>query len=189
MKLSLSVEKSGYFQNNNNGAYRFRHPSLGEPVVLFKTGFSLLSNFNPSTAFVVDGTRYSSGEAWYQASKAAHFKDWESHSKILALRSPKKIKDLGLNIKGYKDDEWEKVCISVMLRGVREKMTQNREARELLISTQNAIIGESSFFDSYWGTGIDIHDAAATDSKYWQGRNEMGKCSMKVRDDIIYSGL
>ena len=167
----------------------FCHSALGEPVVLFKTGFSLLSNFNPKTAFLVDGATYCSGEAWYQASKAAYFKDWESHTKIMALKSPRKIKDLGHNIKGYKEDEWEHICLSVMLRGVREKMMQNREARELLMSTKNAIIGESSSFDSYWGTGIDIHDAESTDVKSWKGRNEMGKCLMKVRDDIMYNGL
>ena len=158
----------------------------GEPVVLFKTGFSLLSSFNPSTGFVIDGTTYRCGEAWHQASKAAHFKDWESHKKIMQLRSPKKMKEVGQSIKGCNEDEWVCFCTHIIMRGLRAKMMQNQDARELLLSTKNAVIGESSSFDSFWGTGIDIHSDEAANFKAWPGRNEMGKCLMKIRDELMY---
>ena len=167
----------------------FCHSPLGEAIVLFKTGFSQLSSFNPKTGFTVDGIHYCCGEAWYQASKAAHFKDWESRKKIIQLRSPRKMKELGQDIKGYNQSEWENVCVSVVLRGLREKMMQNREARELLLSTKNAIIGEASSFDCFWGTGVDIHAAVGADTKFWQGRNEMGKALMKIRDELMYSDM
>jgi ribA/ribD-fused uncharacterized protein len=167
----------------------FCHSTYGEPLVLFKTGYSLLSNFNPRTPFTIDGVTYFSGEAWYQASKAAHFEDFESRDLIMATKSPKKTKELGQHIKGYKEDEWNKVCLGVMLRGVREKMKQHRGARELLLSTNNAIIGEASAFDSFWGIGVDINNSASLDFKFWNGQNEMGKCLMKVRDELMYQRL
>ena len=167
----------------------FCHSAYGEPLVLFKTGYSLLSNFNPRTPFTIDGETYGSGEAWYQASKAAHFNDWDSRGLIMATKSPRKAKELGQNIKGYKEEEWNKICIAVMLRGVCEKMKQNQGARNLLLSAKNATIGEASAFDTFWGIGVDINDSAATDFKCWTGRNEMGKCLMKVRDELSFPGF
>ena len=154
-------------------------------MVLFKTGYSLLSNFNPTCPFIIDGVRYNCVEGWYQASKAAYFKDWASHKLIMSTRSPRKMKEIGKTIKGYKEDEWEKVCTEVMYQGVREKMLQNQEARELLISTKHSIIGESTSFDVFWSTGVDISDTTANDVKFWVGKNEMGNCLMKVRDELI----
>jgi ribA/ribD-fused uncharacterized protein len=162
----------------------FCKSAIGEPMVLFKTGYSLLSNFNCSSPFTIDGVRYNSVEAWYQASKAAYFKDWDSHKLIMSTKSPRKMKEFGKSIKGYDENEWEDTCVEVMLRGVREKILQNQQVRELLISTKNGIIGESTSFDKFWSTGVDILEPTANDVKLWVGKNKLGNCLMRVRDEL-----
>ena len=63
--------------------------------------------------------------------KPEYFKDWYSLKLIMSTKSPRKMKEIGQNIKGYKEDEWHKVCTSVMFQGVLEKLVQNSAAREL----------------------------------------------------------
>ena len=84
----------------------------------------------------------------------------------------------------YDAEEWNKICTWVVLRGVREEILQNEDARKLLMETGEAVIGEATQVDKFWGTGVGIDEATAADCKNWPGQNEMGKCLMKVRDEM-----
>ena len=162
----------------------FGFTTTGGPIVLYKSGYCPLSNFNPRKPFTVRGVNYTCGEAYYQACKAHHFNDDDAWKRIQASRSPKEMKQIGQEIRGYNEKEWSKVALEVMRRGVKEKMLQNDEARKLLMSTEGAIIGEVTHFDRYWGVGLDIEDQAVYNLNNWVGSNHMGEILMSVRDEI-----
>jgi len=60
----------------------------------------------------------------------------------------------------------------VMLRALRAKAEQHEEFREVLLSTDQAVIIEHTENDSYWGDGGD-----------GSGKNRLGKLLMKVREE------
>ena len=162
----------------------FGYTTCGSPLVLFKSGYSLFSNFNPKTPFTYEGVNYRCVEQYYQASKASHFKDHDTWKKVMAARSPKQMKELGNSVVGYDYEKWENECLLVMKRGVREKMLQNPEAKKLLLLTKSAQIVEASRFDGYWSIGVDIEDHGVWNTNNWVGDNHMGKILMEVRDNL-----
>ena len=163
---------------------RFQFTISGSPIVLFKSGYSPLSPFNPKTPFTVNGVTYVCGEAYYQAEKARRFKDYDALRKIMEAKSPKVMKEIGRSIRGYDDDDWQRCAVDVMRQGIREKMSQNIEARRLLLSTEKSVIADANQFDKFWGIGIDIDDASVFDPRNWTGDNNMGKLLMQVRDEL-----
>lgn len=60
----------------------------------------------------------------------------------------------------------------VMLKAIRAKVEQHPEVKEMLLSTENAILVEHTENDHYWGDGRDD-----------LGKNRLGKILMKVRDE------
>lgn len=60
----------------------------------------------------------------------------------------------------------------VMLKAIRAKVEQHSEVKEMLLSTENAILVEHTENDYYWGDGGD-----------GSGKNRLGKILMKVRDE------
>ncbi len=60
----------------------------------------------------------------------------------------------------------------VMLKAIRAKVEQHSEVKEMLLSTENAILVEHTENDYYWGDGGD-----------GSGENRLGKILMKVRDE------
>jgi ribA/ribD-fused uncharacterized protein len=70
-------------------------------------------------------------------------------------------------------DDWLKINVKVMDDVVRYKFTQHRELYQELLDTGDAVLIEDSDVDSFWGWGKDH-----------QGRNELGKCLMKLRSSL-----
>ncbi len=66
---------------------------------------------------------------------------------------------------------WESMKDEVMLKAIRAKVEQHSEVKEMLLSTENAILVEHTENDHYWGDGGDGSE-----------KNRLGKILMKVRD-------
>ena len=74
-------------------------------------------------------------------------------------------------VKNYDDYEWSQVRYSFML-GINEaKYNQNKDLRDILLSTGEAEIVEDSPYDYIWGIG-----------KNGTGHNLLGKILMSIRD-------
>lgn len=54
------------------------------------------------------------------------------------------------------------------------KFTQNKECRNLLLSTGDSILEEASPYDMFWGTG-----------KNKKGENHLGKLLMETREFLM----
>ena len=70
-----------------------------------------------------------------------------------------------------------------MISGLRVKFEQP-ELKKMLLATGNAIICESSPYDSFWGTKCHMESAKILYPQEWKGQNQLGKCLMSIRDSF-----
>ena len=165
-------------------ATKFCTAKDGSQLVLFKTGFSMLSNFYPLATFKIDGEEYLNVEQWVQANKAEWFGDEDQRERIMTTKSPREAKALGRKIdESGNDNLWVKEIRKITKQGIREKVNQNDEVKKLLCSTGKATIAEASEFNKFWSTGVDIDDKKVLNPKKWIGKNTMGKVLMEIRDE------
>lgn len=142
--------------------------------------YGCFSNFS-CHEFTYKGKRWKTSEHCFQAMK---FEGTEHEERIRLLDKPRealnegKRKDLPLR------EDWEKILGNTtlgetkvkdqfMYEIVLAKFAQNKNIRDILISTEDAIIIEDSPIDSYWGCGEDGN-----------GLNMLGKILMRVREDL-----
>ena len=72
-------------------------------------------------------------------------------------------------------EDWEQVKDDIMRRAVYAKFTQNKEIRDILISTGKETIIEKTTNDYYWGCGQD-----------GSGRNMLGIILMETREKLLF---
>lgn len=136
----------------------------------FKGEYDFLSNFYP--CFVeFEGKLFPSVEHAFQAAKTL---DAKIRKGFAVCPSPAYARSLGREINLRPD--WEDVKIDIMTQLVKDKFTRNRarkDIRQLLLNTKDAIIEEgNNHGDTFWGVVNG------------EGRNELGKILMQVRDGI-----
>jgi len=136
-------------------------------ITQFQNEYRFLSNF----WYMPDGLTV---EHWYQAAKT-NDKEWKH--KILNTSSPGQAKKLGRQVPLRRD--WEDVKLSVMEQLLRLKFSFP-ELRQHLIDTYPAELIEGNFWhDNGWG------DCYCDKCKYINGKNNLGKLLMKIRDEIM----
>jgi ribA/ribD-fused uncharacterized protein len=124
-------------------------------------------------------------EQWMMAVKALYFNDWDSFVKIMATSSPEEQKDLGRAVKGYNDEEWNKVKYDIVLLGNLEKFNQNKSSREFLLGfNKHTMFAEAAPWDSVWGIGLGPDNTDALDINKWKGENLLGEVIREVRRSI-----
>ena len=137
-------------------------------IVSFTGKFRFLSNFHPCK-LVFDGIEYPSAEHAYVASKTS---DIVQRYAIAEMEHPGEVKRLGRKLKIRSD--WEKVKVPIMKAIVQAKFDQNPDLMDLLKETRtNELVEGNTWGDRFWG-----------ESPLGNGRNELGKILMSVRDDI-----
>ena len=122
-------------------------------------------------------------EQYYQASKAAFFKDHETERQIKLSSNPTEQYNLGNKIKEFNGALWLEKAQDVMKIGLFAKFEQNTGLAEALKATGTNQIAESSPSDKYWGTGKSIYDPNAFEN--WEGQNNLGKLLMQTRSHIL----
>ena len=140
-----------------------------ENTVLFLGSLSPLSSMY-STQFTMDNVTYNSTEQFIQSQKAALFDDDLSHAMIMKEENPYKMKKLGSKVKHFSLEMWRHHDKSLALKAVRAKFNQNSILKNILLSTGDKTLAESSM-DYYWGSGIHLHDKDALDKSRWKSSN------------------
>lgn len=143
-----------------------------------------LSNWHKSN-FKVDGINYNCMEQFIMAEKSKLFNDKRAWNNIMKASKPNHQKRIGRQVRGFCDNIWNDNKVGIVLKGLRNKFTQNQELKEMLLNTKDAILVESSPFDKIWGAGLDKKEVLRTDFRYWKGENLLGFALMKIRDEMV----
>ena len=167
--------------------YEFTVEREEEDAVYFWGG--IYSQWFPSE-FVLDGLKFNCAEQYMMYQKALIFGDYETETKILSTKSPSEQKALGRQVKNYDDSLWSQKRELVVYRGNLAKFSQNKALWEILIGPHRyKTIVEASPEDKIWGIGLHFNDDRVLDRSKWKGLNLLGKCIMKVREDILSNNI
>jgi ribA/ribD-fused uncharacterized protein len=120
--------------------------------------------------FELDGVKWPSVEHYYQAMK---FEEEGIRESIRSADHPAKAAKLAKANRKQVRKDWSKVRQVMMTRAVYTKCRSHQEVAELLLSTGDKHIVESTMYDYYWGVGRD-----------GRGHNVFGKLLMDVRDKL-----
>ena len=119
------------------------------------------SNLHP-VSLKIDDVSYNGAEQRIQSEKTSLFNDDITQAKIMAETNPYKIKKLDSRVRNFSSDKWHKHDKHIVFTAVREKFLQNPFLKAIVLNAGSAKIAESSI-DTYWGTGIHLHDESALD--------------------------
>ena len=136
--------------------------------------YGCFSNFYPSI-IEYEGIRYNSLESAFQAAKTSNQEDRIKLSRM----NPGHAKRYGRQVSLRSD--WEEVKVDIMTELIRNKAFHNPEFCKALIDSKGAYIVEDTtgWHDNYWG------DCQCGNCRLKFKHNVLGKCLMKVRDEII----
>ncbi|MBR2742423.1 MAG: NADAR family protein [Clostridia bacterium] len=144
---------------------------MAKAIKSFRGKNAFLSNFYPCLV-EYEGMIFPSVEHAFQAAKTL---DMQKRITFQVCPTPKEAKACGRKLKLRPD--WEEIKIDVMRTLVRDKFTRNRsfqtDLTKLLLDTDDAYLEEgNNHGDRFWGTVKG------------EGRNELGKILMEVRDEL-----
>lgn len=140
-----------------------------------------LSNWYPSP-FTVEKKNFSSMEQFMMHRKAICFGDEAVAKSILSTDDASQIKALGRQVKNYDEHIWNGIRQIVVYKGLLAKFSQNKDLKDRLKSTGEAILAECAVKDLIWGVGLSMKDPDRLDKTKWKGQNLLGYTLMMVRE-------
>ena len=144
--------------------------------------FQPLSNWYPCKV-QFKGHTFNSSEQAYQWAKADFCQDDAAASKLLFTTSPSDAKDLGSEIKGLRDTDWDQKKNGIMEEILRNKFRDNKDLKKQLLDTKDLILAEASR-DRHWAVGLPINSADLFITKKWTGHNWLGRILASVRTEM-----
>ncbi|EPS93921.1 hypothetical protein FOMPIDRAFT_1055529 [Fomitopsis schrenkii] len=129
------------------------------------------NNFSPHP-IEWEGHTYPTAEHLFQAHKFITDRP-DLVTRIRHLHSPREALEVARRMRRLQRSDWFDVNVSIMDNILHAKFTQHPELKASLLGTGNREIIEDSPVDSFWGCGRDR-----------QGRNELGKALMRLRDGL-----
>lgn len=155
--------------------YQNRDPRLevsGKIIGFYEREFYCFSNFS-SFSVKWKGKLWQTSEHAYQA--AHFFKTAPALArKIYKAKSAHEAYKIAKTNADKAPKDWEQNKIAIMEDIVRHKLKQNPYVMRKLMQTGKRLIVEDSPKDGFWGWGSKRN-----------GRNELGKIWMKLRDEIV----
>ena len=140
-----------------------------------------LSNWYPSP-FTVEKKNFSSMEQFMMYRKAICFGDEAVAKNILSTDDASQIKALGRQVKNYDEHIWNGIRQIVVYKGLLAKFSQNKNLKDRLKFTGEAILAECAVKDLIWGVGLSMKDPDRLDKTKWKGQNLLGYTLMMVRE-------
>ncbi len=149
---------------------------LAKAIFFMKTRdpYGELSNMYPCKIWF-DNRWWDSSEHLYQSFK---FLDFETQEKIRLCKSPMAAAFEGRDRRNIIRPDWDLVLEDAMMTAIRPKFAQNKNCKDVLLSTTGRLLVELSFKDDYWGSRPDL-----------SGRNRLGHVLMKHRDELNCFGF
>ncbi|KAH9830124.1 DUF1768-domain-containing protein [Rhodofomes roseus] len=119
-----------------------------------------------------NGHWYPTAEHLFQAHKFMSTQP-ELAERIRHLPSARAAREEARRYRRFQRTDWFDVNVSIMEKILEAKFTQHPRLRDTLLGTADSMLIEGSPVDSFWGSGAD-----------GQGRNELGKALMRLRDEL-----
>ena len=130
----------------------------------FNGDYFFLSNYYPCQVTYSDLT-YRNSEAAFHAQKDLN------RSREFTDLNPAEAKKLGRSV--HLRPDWEQVKDQIMRDILYSKFSQNKELKEKLLQTKDALLIEDNFWhDTYWGVCNG------------EGENKLGQLLMQVREQL-----
>jgi ribA/ribD-fused uncharacterized protein len=154
-----------------------------KPLPNGEIGKSCLSQWWPAP-FSVNGVIYPTAEHFMMAEKARLFGDENVREQVLKAGSPQTAKQLGRQVKNFKEQEWIGARFQLVVTGNLAKFIQNRELAKYLFGTGDKVLVEASPVDRIWGIGLAADNEQAMNPEQWRGLNLLGFALMEVRQRL-----
>lgn len=142
-----------------------------------------LSNWYLSL-FTVEKKTFSSMEQFMMYRKAICFSDEAVAADILSTNDVAEIKALGRQVSNYDEHIWNGIRQIVVYEGLLAKFSQDRDLKDKIKSTGEAILAECAVKDLIWGIGLSMKDPNRFDKTKWKGQNLLGYTLMMVRERL-----
>lgn len=145
------------------------------------------SNWFPANFKDENGQKFTDTETYMMYRKALLFEDNKNAKLILKCKAdPRKAKRLGRMVKNFDEQIWAENRERIVYEGLLLKFNQNVDLKEHLILTRDRLLVEASPYDKIWGIGISAETARNTPQDKWPGKNLLGKCLVKVREQLRF---
>lgn len=125
-------------------------------------------------------------EQYMMFRKAILFKDFDMSKAIYSEKSPKVVKQMGREIKGFDEKIWEINKRKVVFCGNFLKFSQNEDLWKILMMTGDYTLAEANSYDKIWGIGMSDTDENRHNKDLW-GQNLLGLALMQVRNQLRMS--
>lgn len=135
-------------------------------IYFYQEKIKTFSNFSHHS-FWLDDHEWKTSEHYFQAQK---FVNTEHFNTIKSAKTPLCARILGRSRKFPIREDWEEVKDDVMRKALYAKFSQNKDIKNILVSTDNTKLIENSPNDYYWGCGFDN-----------SGLNRLGVLLMELR--------
>jgi ribA/ribD-fused uncharacterized protein len=127
-------------------------------------------------------------EKFIMFGKAKTFQDEATAQRIMQTENPYQCKQIGKEVLGFNQVEWNEWRGRFALIGNREKYRQNPQLAQLLIQTHPFILAEATW-NKDWGAGFAKDDARIGNVQGWTGANLGGNTVMRVREELMRGTL
>ncbi|TKD65802.1 NADAR family protein [Flavobacterium sp. ASW18X] len=128
---------------------------------------------------------FSSAEQFMMYHKAIIFLDREIADKILNTSNPRKLKELGRQVKNYDDDIWKYHRSNVIYAANKAKFSQAPHLMDVLTDTIGTTLVEAAPNDQIWGIGLVADDPKAQQRETWEGKNLLGEILTLLRMEFM----
>ncbi|USW49289.1 Putative YbiA-like superfamily protein [Septoria linicola] len=140
-----------------------------------------LQQWYPSP-FKADGKEFHTAEQYMMYHKALLMNDEEVAEKIAQADTPAKAKQLGREVKNFKQEIWDQMCDKVVEEGSYQKFKQNEKLGKILLGTGDRQLVETSPNDRLWGIGFNSDEAEGNEDQW--GENKLGKALERARERL-----
>ena len=128
--------------------------------------------------------KYCCMEQFMMEQKAQLFEDEKIRQQILESKQQNEIKKLGRKVQNFNQSVWDQAKYLIVLNGNWYKFSQNKQLKNFLLSTGDAVLVEASPYDAVWGIQLSADAPDASNPMNWQGENLLGFALMEVRDEL-----
>ncbi len=101
--------------------------------------------------------------------------------------TPAVQKALGRKVNNFNVEKWNNIARNIVYRGNLLKFNNNKDLKDILLSTAPKVLVEASPYDTIWGIGLDESEAIITPVINWKGKNWLGLVLTELRNNYIMS--